>query len=106
MNNKIIILSVLGLIVFLYFLFHIGGIITIYNNSNNDYIEEENYKKCVRSGCSGQLCVEEGKEIPSTCEWTCKYGCYKDKYCKRINGQCKWDETPEFKECAENCKLF
>ena len=55
---------------------------------------------CVRGGCSGQLCLEEGMEIASTCEWKDVYACYQAAECARQpNGQCSFTPTHELVEC-------
>jgi hypothetical protein len=55
---------------------------------------------CVVGGCSSHLCVEEGNDIVTTCEWTAKYSCYQGATCERQpSGQCGWTETPELLAC-------
>jgi hypothetical protein len=57
-------------------------------------------KGCVVSGCSSQLCVEEGNDMATTCEWTAKYSCYQQATCERqTSGQCGWTETPTLLQC-------
>jgi eight-cysteine-cluster-containing protein len=67
------------------------------------YCEEPPGKGCVRAGCSGQLCVEEGMDIASTCEWRPVYECYQEATCERqLNGQCSFTPTHELVECLEH----
>jgi hypothetical protein len=57
-------------------------------------------KGCVVGGCSSQLCVEEGQDAVTTCEWTEKYSCYQQATCERqASGQCGWTETPVLLQC-------
>jgi hypothetical protein len=57
---------------------------------------------CVRAGCSAHLCVEEGVDIASTCEWRPVYECYQEATCERQqNGQCGFTPTYELVECLE-----
>jgi hypothetical protein len=66
------------------------------------YCEEPPGDGCVRAGCSDQLCVEEGVDIASTCEWRPVYECYQQAACERQpNGQCSFTPTHELVECLE-----
>ncbi len=56
--------------------------------------------ECVRSGCSGTICVEPGKEMVTTCEFKPEYACYDQARCERQpNGECGWTPTPELDNC-------
>jgi len=59
--------------------------------------------KCVPAGCSNQLCVNEDKAggIVTTCEYREEYKCFEFSNCGYIDGECKWEETPEYLECLE-----
>jgi len=58
---------------------------------------------CVKSGCSGTVCVEPGKEVVTTCEYKAEYGCYRDATCERQgDGTCGWTQTPELTSCLSN----
>jgi len=66
------------------------------------YCEEPPGEGCVRAGCSDHLCVEEGMDIASTCEWRPVYECYQQATCERQqNGQCGFTPTHELVECLE-----
>lgn len=66
------------------------------------YCEQPPGRGCVRAGCGGQLCVEEGMDIASTCEWRPVYACYQEATCERQqNGQCGFTPTHELVECLE-----
>lgn len=66
------------------------------------YCNEPPGTGCVRAGCSDQLCVEEGMDIASTCEWRPVYECYQQATCERQpNGQCGFTPTHELVECLE-----
>ncbi len=57
-------------------------------------------KGCIKGGCSGQLCVEEGDDGVSTCEWREEYACYATAKCERQDsGNCGWTMTEELQEC-------
>jgi thioredoxin 1 len=58
---------------------------------------------CITGGCSGQLCIEEGDDGVSTCEWREEYTCYKTATCERQDdGQCGWTQTEELTSCLQN----
>jgi hypothetical protein len=58
---------------------------------------------CVKSGCSGTVCVEPGKEVVTTCEYKPEYGCYKTATCERQpGGGCGWTQTAELTACLAN----
>jgi hypothetical protein len=58
---------------------------------------------CKVAGCSGQLCVEEGSDGISTCEWRPQYACYRTATCQRQpSGQCGWNQTQELQSCLAN----
>jgi hypothetical protein len=58
---------------------------------------------CMVSGCSGQLCVEEGSDGVSTCEWREEYACYRTARCERqATGICGWTSTQELRSCISN----
>lgn len=55
---------------------------------------------CVKTGCSGTVCVEPGKEVVTTCEYKAEYGCYRDATCERQgDGKCGWTQSPELTSC-------
>lgn len=57
-------------------------------------------KKCVRGGCSGQLCVNEGSDLGSTCEWREEYACFAKATCERqANGQCGHTPSEQLDAC-------
>jgi eight-cysteine-cluster-containing protein len=58
---------------------------------------------CIKTGCSGTVCAEPGKEVMTTCEYKPEYGCYKDGVCERQgNGACGWTQTPALQACLAN----
>jgi len=58
---------------------------------------------CVKSGCSGTVCVEPGKEVVTTCEFKPEYACYRDATCGRqADGSCGWTKTPALEACLSN----
>lgn len=70
---------------------------------HDGYCEEPPGRGCARAGCSGQLCVEEGMDIASTCEWRPVYECYQQATCERQqNGQCGFTPTHELVQCLES----
>ncbi len=54
---------------------------------------------CVISGCSDQICADEG--AVTTCEYREAYACYRrHSECRRqTNGVCGWTQTEELKTC-------
>ena len=60
---------------------------------------------CVKSGCSGIICVEQGNEVMSICDFKPEYACYKEARCERQpSGQCGWTETPELQSCIQDAR--
>jgi predicted secreted protein len=59
-------------------------------------------KACVRTGCSGQLCVEESPDgMASTCEYRPVYACYQAATCARQDdGKCGFTPTEELASCV------
>ncbi len=61
--------------------------------------------ECVVGGCSSQLCLPEGSDLASTCEWREEYACYQDATCEiQAGGDCGWTKTPELAECIADAK--
>jgi len=57
-------------------------------------------KACVKGGCSGTACIEEGNDLMTTCEWKDEYACYQTATCERQpSGECGWTETAELTAC-------
>jgi len=86
------------------------GTYTLYGNQSYYLaVTPKTTKGCVVGGCSSQLCLEEGNDMATTCEWTAKYSCYQKATCERqTSGQCGWTETPELLQCiadADNGRL-
>jgi hypothetical protein len=61
-------------------------------------------KKCVRGGCSGQLCFREGTSSGiSTCEFRPEYACFQRATCEeQANGECGFTQTEALTECLAN----
>ena len=57
-------------------------------------------KTCTKGGCSGTLCIEEGEDVVTTCEWRPEYACYQNATCERqSDGACGWTQTQELQAC-------
>jgi hypothetical protein len=57
-------------------------------------------KACVKGGCSQTLCIEEGEDVMTTCEWRDEYACYQTASCERqADGACGWTDTPDLQAC-------
>ena len=55
---------------------------------------------CVKGGCSGSVCEEEGTGTVTTCEMKPEYACYTSATCERqADGACGWTQTPELEAC-------
>jgi hypothetical protein len=62
--------------------------------------EEVAAGRCVRAGCSGQLCVREGEELMTTCEERPEYACYRAASCEpQADGTCGFTPTEELDRC-------
>lgn len=58
---------------------------------------------CIKSGCSGTVCAEPGKEVITNCLYKPEYGCYTYARCERqANGACGWTQTAELTACLAN----
>ncbi|MBI2086477.1 hypothetical protein HYT74_03995 [Candidatus Daviesbacteria bacterium] len=69
------------------------------------FAENGNEQNCKVSGCSGQLCIEEGQDDVSTCEFREDYACYKGVKCeKQADGKCGWIQTDELTKCLQEKK--
>jgi eight-cysteine-cluster-containing protein len=68
-------------------------------------VVEEN--KCAVGGCSGQVCTtgEMAKDLVTTCEYKEEYGCLELSNCKVIDGECGWEDTPEYLDCLEGVRI-
>lgn len=60
---------------------------------------------CVRSGCGGEVCVEEGSEVTTPCVVTPEQLCFRDAVCERqASGTCGFTSTPEITACLERAR--
>jgi hypothetical protein len=58
---------------------------------------------CIKTGCSGTVCTEPGKEVITNCLYKPEYGCYKTARCERqADGACGWTQTAELTACLSN----
>ena len=58
---------------------------------------------CIKTGCSGTVCAEPGKDVITTCEFKPEYACYRDAACERQgDGSCGWTQTPALTACLSN----
>jgi eight-cysteine-cluster-containing protein len=59
---------------------------------------------CVVAGCSGELCIEKGRDdVVTPCVWLPQYECLEETRCGPFGpgGACGWERTPEFEACLE-----
>jgi hypothetical protein len=65
-------------------------------------------KKCVASGCSGQVCADAVAADPiiGTCEERPEYACYRKATCEpqAPNGNCGFTPTPELTQCLRDAR--
>ena len=61
---------------------------------------------CVRGGCSGEVCMEEGGEGGTTaCVMLDEFACYGTAKCERQpDGKCDWTPTPELTSCIATAR--
>jgi len=66
-------------------------------------VDESNYqKKCIRTGCSGEICSDQNVITP--CQYRCEYGCYQNyAKCEEVDSSCQWVEEAGFSFCMEKC---
>lgn len=63
-------------------------------------------KKCVVSGCNGELCSESGKQLISPCVVLPHHECLKKSRCEvQSSNKCGWTPTPEYLECMKKFKI-
>jgi len=83
----------------------IASIPILFFTKNNPPPATVNDNPCIKSGCSGQLCVDKNINniAITTCEWKEIYKCYKLATCeKQSNGKCGFSSNPEFVTCLQN----
>ncbi len=61
-------------------------------------------EQCMVSGCSSQLCLPEGSDVVTTCEYLSEYGCYQEANCGCFENKCQWEPTDELSECINNAQ--
>lgn len=64
---------------------------------------------CVITGCSGEICAEEGvvakEEVATDCMFQPDFTCYKNARCERqTDGKCGWTQTKELVQCLTQTK--
>ena len=60
--------------------------------------------KCTITGKYNHICTANPNTQPSTNIYKPFYKCYKNAICTNVNNECKWLQTPEFKECLNEVK--
>lgn len=66
-------------------------------------------KGCVRTGCSGELCVSETESTihgeASICIYRPEYACYENARCEiQQDGKCGWTKTEELAACIQKAQ--
>ena len=55
---------------------------------------------CIKTGCSGTICADAGKDVITTCEMKPEYACYQQATCeKQPDGACGWTPSAELTAC-------
>lgn len=72
----------------------------LFNNKSNI---PSNQNKCVKTGCSGQIC--SNVPVMSTCEWKCEDACVRGAKCENVDGSCQWEVDDNIKKCLEKCHM-
>jgi len=69
-------------------------------------VSDEPVSRCVRAGCSGQLCLPFGTDGGvTTCAFRPEYACYKQAACETNNaGQCAFTITPSVRACLDDAR--
>lgn len=63
---------------------------------------DNHLSQCVKSGCSGEVCVEEGDDVTTTCIYLKWYPCLSLTRCERqVSGQCGWTENKTYLNCLK-----
>lgn len=60
--------------------------------------------KCTITGKYNHICTSNPNTQPNTNIYKPFYKCYKHAVCTNVNNECKWLQTPEFKECLTTVK--
>ena len=62
-------------------------------------------KPCVRGGCSGEICIEEGDDGATACMFLDEYSCFGITKCERQkDGRCDFTRTPELEQCIATAR--
>ena len=60
--------------------------------------------KCTVTGKYNHICTFNANNAPTSSIYKPFYKCYKHALCTNVNNECKWLQTPEFKECLTTVK--
>lgn len=83
------------------------GILFSHNSAmrTNTFLKSRNMQgepTCVIVGCNRQLCVEQGSEFDTSCDYEPIYECYQDANCISLDNSCQWEMTEELTNCLQS----
>jgi len=58
-------------------------------------------KDCFHTGCSSHLCAS--RDVPTTCEFICRYGCQAKAACICEHGRCDYKKDDAYRQCLSGC---
>lgn len=74
------------------------------NNTQNTTKECSQDSDCMKSGCSGQLCIPKSQKQDSytICDFKPEYECYSKQDCLCKNNKCEWSNVEELNTCIKS----
>lgn len=71
---------------------------------NNTIKECSSDSDCMKSGCSGQLCISKTQKQDSftICDFKPEYECYSKQDCLCKNNKCSWSNAEELNACIKS----
>ena len=97
-NNNIYLITLSAV-----FIIIISAFIFLFPKENKSSVNDIDNNDCIKSGCSGQLCVNKNENVMTTCEWKEIYKCYKLAPCeKQTDGKFHFTPNQEFTKCLND----
>lgn len=78
----------------------------IQTDALSNCIANTKIKKCVVSGCSGELCVEDSlSRQANVCWYKNEFKCYKNATCAiQTDNTCDWNQTDDLNKCINDAR--
>lgn len=74
------------------------------NNTEQPKQECSSDSDCMKSGCSGQLCIPKSQKGDgfTICDFKPEYECYSTQNCICVNNKCSWSNQEELSTCIKS----